>query len=42
MRYRVYGIDTETGGTIGVTYSAADCKQATCPHRRPTPGAATR
>lgn len=26
VRYRVYGIDTETGGTIGVTYSAADCK----------------
>ncbi|MET9060779.1 RHS repeat-associated core domain-containing protein [Streptomyces antibioticus] len=26
VRYRVYGIETETGSTIGVTYSAQDCK----------------
>ncbi len=31
VRYRVYGIDTETGGTIGVTYSAADCKAGDVP-----------
>ncbi|MEV7087929.1 RHS repeat-associated core domain-containing protein [Streptomyces sp. NPDC093085] len=31
VRYRVYGIDTETGGTIGVTYSAADCKAGSVP-----------
>ncbi|WP_307847162.1 RHS repeat-associated core domain-containing protein [Streptomyces sp. F63] len=24
-RYRVYGVDTETGGTVGVTYSARQC-----------------
>ncbi|MFE5240456.1 MULTISPECIES: RHS repeat-associated core domain-containing protein [unclassified Streptomyces] len=30
-RYRVYGINTETGGTIGVTYSAADCKAGDVP-----------
>ncbi|MEU2469361.1 RHS repeat-associated core domain-containing protein [Streptomyces sp. NPDC012486] len=30
-RYRVYGINTETGGTIGVTYSAADCKAGDIP-----------
>ncbi|MFF5621051.1 RHS repeat-associated core domain-containing protein [[Kitasatospora] papulosa] len=30
-RYRVYGINTETGGTIGVTYSAADCKAGNVP-----------
>ncbi|MEV6395909.1 RHS repeat-associated core domain-containing protein [Streptomyces sp. NPDC051907] len=30
-RYRVYGIDTETGGTIGVTYSDQDCKAADVP-----------
>ncbi|WP_306316680.1 MULTISPECIES: RHS repeat domain-containing protein [unclassified Streptomyces] len=31
VRYRVYGIDTETGGTIGVTYSAPDCKAGDVP-----------
>ncbi|MFJ1917416.1 RHS repeat domain-containing protein [Streptomyces sp. NPDC088147] len=31
VRYRVYGIDTETGGTIGVTYAAADCKAGDIP-----------
>ncbi|GGP43700.1 RHS repeat domain-containing protein [Streptomyces melanogenes] len=31
IRYRVYGIDTETGGTIGITYSAADCKAGDVP-----------
>ncbi|MFB7917372.1 RHS repeat domain-containing protein [Streptomyces sp. NPDC056061] len=31
VRYRVYGIDTETGGTIGVTYSARDCKAGDVP-----------
>ncbi len=31
VRYRVYGIDTETGGSIGVTYSAADCKAGDVP-----------
>jgi len=31
VRYRVYGIDTETGGTIGVTYSAQDCKAGDLP-----------
>ncbi|MFE2500551.1 RHS repeat domain-containing protein [Streptomyces rubiginosohelvolus] len=30
-RYRVYGIDTETGGTIGITYSGADCKADSVP-----------
>ncbi|WSM88609.1 RHS repeat protein [Streptomyces sp. NBC_01696] len=30
-RYRVYGINTETGGTIGVTYSATDCKAGSVP-----------
>ncbi|MFI1592141.1 RHS repeat domain-containing protein [Streptomyces halstedii] len=30
-RYRVYGINTETGGTIGVTYSDADCKAGSIP-----------
>lgn len=30
-RYRVYGIDTETGSTIGVTYSAPDCKPGDIP-----------
>ncbi|WP_435209914.1 RHS repeat domain-containing protein [Streptomyces sp. bgisy034] len=30
-RYRVYAIDTETGGTIGVTYSAHDCTPSTLP-----------
>lgn len=38
VRYRVYGINTETGGTIGVTYSAADCK----PGNMPTPSSNTR
>ncbi|MFC5724576.1 RHS repeat domain-containing protein [Streptomyces gamaensis] len=31
VRYRVYGITTETGGTIGVTYSAPDCKPGDLP-----------
>ncbi|MEV4437552.1 RHS repeat-associated core domain-containing protein [Streptomyces sp. NPDC049577] len=31
VRYRVYGIETETGGTIGVTYSAPDCKAGNLP-----------
>ncbi|MEW2458597.1 RHS repeat domain-containing protein [Streptomyces albus] len=30
-RYRVHAIDTETGGTIGVTYSAPDCKAGALP-----------
>ncbi|WP_442806518.1 RHS repeat domain-containing protein [Streptomyces sp. NBC_01022] len=30
-RYRVYGIDTETGGTLGITYSPADCKAGDVP-----------
>ncbi|WP_308354970.1 RHS repeat-associated core domain-containing protein [Streptomyces sp. MUM 203J] len=30
-RYRVYGITTETGGTIGVTYSPQDCKAGDIP-----------
>ncbi|MER7035402.1 RHS repeat protein, partial [Streptomyces albidoflavus] len=37
-RYRVYGINTETGGTIGVTYSDADCKAGSVP----TPASNTR
>ncbi|MEU4178313.1 RHS repeat-associated core domain-containing protein [Streptomyces sp. NPDC026589] len=37
-RYRVHGINTETGGTIGVTYSAADCKAGSVP----TPASNTR
>ncbi|WSB27164.1 RHS repeat protein [Streptomyces sp. NBC_01788] len=31
VRYRIYGIDTETGGTIGVTYSEPDCKVGDMP-----------
>ncbi|MEV8320430.1 RHS repeat-associated core domain-containing protein [Streptomyces sp. NPDC059900] len=31
VRYRVYGIDTESGGTIGVTYSERDCKAGDVP-----------
>ncbi|MEH0545041.1 RHS repeat-associated core domain-containing protein [Streptomyces sp. B21-105] len=38
VRYRVYGIDTETGSTIGVTYSAPDCKAGDVP----TPSSNTR
>ncbi|MFF7365019.1 RHS repeat-associated core domain-containing protein [Streptomyces sp. NPDC008125] len=38
IRYRVYGINTETGGTIGVTYSAPDCKAGDVP----TPASNTR
>ncbi|MGI5440440.1 RHS repeat-associated core domain-containing protein [Streptomyces shenzhenensis] len=38
VRYRVYGIDTESGGTIGVTYSAPDCKAGSVP----TPSSNTR
>ncbi|MEU5833054.1 RHS repeat-associated core domain-containing protein [Streptomyces diacarni] len=30
-RYRVHAIDTETGGTVGVTYSAPDCKPGSLP-----------
>lgn len=30
-RYRVYGITTETGGTLGITYSPADCKAGDVP-----------
>ncbi|MEU0991778.1 RHS repeat-associated core domain-containing protein [Streptomyces sp. NPDC005953] len=30
-RYRVYAIDTETGGTIGVTYSSTDCAAGNVP-----------
>ncbi|MEV8346462.1 RHS repeat domain-containing protein [Streptomyces niveus] len=38
VRYRVYGIDTEAGSTIGVTYSAPDCK----PGDVPSPSSNTR
>ncbi|MCK1814301.1 RHS repeat protein [Streptomyces sp. XM4011] len=37
-RYRVYAIDTETGGTIGVTYSQADCN----PRNLPSPASNTK
>ncbi|MGG8410479.1 RHS repeat-associated core domain-containing protein [Streptomyces sp. 12297] len=37
-RYRVSAIDTESGGTIGVTYSAEDCKAGDVP----TPSSNTR
>jgi RHS repeat-associated protein len=37
-RYRVYAIDTETGGTIGVTYSQPDC----APGNMPAPATNTR
>lgn len=30
-RYRVYGVDTETGSTVGVTYSAPECKAGSLP-----------
>ncbi|MFF7205328.1 RHS repeat domain-containing protein [Streptomyces sp. NPDC008141] len=30
-RHRIYGINTETGGTIGVTYSPEDCKAGDVP-----------
>jgi RHS repeat-associated protein len=30
-RYRVYAVDTESGGTIGVTYSAPECTATTLP-----------
>ncbi|TXS63803.1 RHS repeat protein [Streptomyces sp. sk2.1] len=30
-RYRVYGIDTESGGSLGITYSQADCKAGSVP-----------
>ncbi|MEU3049369.1 hypothetical protein ABZ705_23155 [Streptomyces sp. NPDC006984] len=30
-RYRVYAIETETGGTIGVTYSAPECTAGNLP-----------
>ncbi|CAL9627360.1 hypothetical protein SUDANB70_06031 [Streptomyces sp. enrichment culture] len=38
VRYRVYEIATETGGTIGVTYSGPDCKAGDVP----TPSSNTR
>nr|BFD88601.1 RHS repeat-associated core domain-containing protein [Streptomyces sp. Xyl84] len=38
VRYRVYGINTESGATIGVTYSQPDCK----PGDMPTPASNTR
>lgn len=31
IRYRLYAIKTETGGTLGVTYSPADCKAGDVP-----------
>ncbi|WNF26844.1 RHS repeat-associated core domain-containing protein [Streptomyces sp. C11-1] len=31
-RYRVYGIKNETGSTLGVTYSAPDCKAGSLPN----------
>ncbi|MFF0290204.1 RHS repeat domain-containing protein [Streptomyces sp. NPDC005262] len=31
IRYRIYAIKTETGGTLGVTYSPADCKAGDMP-----------
>ncbi|MFF0597070.1 RHS repeat-associated core domain-containing protein [Streptomyces antibioticus] len=37
-RYRVYAIKNETGGTLGVTYSATDCKAGDVP----TPSSNTR
>nr|WSX50858.1 RHS repeat protein [Streptomyces sp. NBC_00974] len=37
-RYRVYGINTETGGTLGITYSDQDCKAGDVP----SPAANTR
>ncbi|WP_307866104.1 RHS repeat domain-containing protein [Streptomyces smyrnaeus] len=30
-RYRVHAIDTETGGTVGVTYSGPECKPGSLP-----------
>ncbi|MGA6172908.1 RHS repeat domain-containing protein [Streptomyces sp. NPDC012600] len=30
-RYRVYGINNETGGSIGITYSPTDCKAGSVP-----------
>ncbi|MGW8993901.1 RHS repeat domain-containing protein [Streptomyces zhihengii] len=30
-RYRIFAIETETGGVIGVSYSAEDCKQGDVP-----------
>ncbi|MFF2852017.1 RHS repeat domain-containing protein [Streptomyces sp. NPDC058001] len=38
VRYRIYGIDTETGSTLGVTYSSPDCKAGDVP----TPASNTR
>ncbi|MFF4161094.1 RHS repeat domain-containing protein [Streptomyces sp. NPDC001678] len=32
VRYRVYGIDTESGGTIGITYSKPECKAGDLPN----------
>lgn len=32
VRYRVHRIDTETGGSVGVTYSGADCKPGDLPN----------
>ncbi|WP_432058666.1 hypothetical protein [Streptomyces sp. bgisy022] len=33
-RYRIHAVDTETGGTVGVTYSAPDCKAGSLPAPR--------
>ncbi|WP_442818015.1 hypothetical protein [Streptomyces sp. NBC_01224] len=30
-RYRIYGIDTESGGSLGITYSPTDCKAGSVP-----------
>ncbi|WP_307865575.1 RHS repeat domain-containing protein [Streptomyces montanisoli] len=37
-RYRIWGINTESGGTIGITYSPQDCKAGDVP----TPSSNTR
>ncbi|MET9221784.1 RHS repeat-associated core domain-containing protein [Streptomyces sp. NPDC003300] len=31
IRYRVYGIDSETGSSLGITYTARDCKAGDVP-----------
>ncbi|WP_353940128.1 RHS repeat-associated core domain-containing protein [Streptomyces sp. HUAS MG91] len=31
VRYRVYAVNTESGSTVGVTYSAPDCKPGSMP-----------
>ncbi|MCM1964802.1 RHS repeat-associated core domain-containing protein [Streptomyces sp. G1] len=30
-RYRIYAVNTETGGTLGITYSSQDCKAGDVP-----------